>query len=52
MVHLIDGTLEVGSTGSNNNDSNSCVELEADVAPPVAVVAVSPLPDKDAWPKY
>ena len=51
MVHLIDGRLEVGSTGSNNSDSNGCVELEADVAPPVAVVVVPPLPVKDAWPK-
>ena len=48
MARLVDGRLEVGSTGSNNDD-NGCVKLEADVAP-VAVVAVFPLPDKDTWP--
>ena len=47
---LIDGGLEVGSTDSSNDD-NGCVELEADVATPVAVVVVPPLPVKDAWPK-
>ena len=50
MARLVDGGLEVGSTGSNNNDDNGCVELEADVGPPAAVVAVFPLPAKDIWP--
>ena len=50
MARLVDGRLEVGSTGSNNDD-NCCVELEADVVPPVAVVVVPPLPVKDAGPK-
>ena len=48
MARLVDGGLEVGSTGSNNDD-NGCVKLEADVAL-VAVVAVFPLPVKDTWP--
>ena len=50
VARLVDGGLEVGSTGSNNDD-NGCVELEADIVPPVAVVVVPPLPVKDTWPK-
>ena len=47
VVGLVDSGLKLENSGSNNG----CAELEADVAPSVAVVILFPLLDRDTGPK-